>query len=75
MAQICHTDLVNLRCIEALDWQQSSEISCFIGPGDTGNSTIVEAVDLCLGARCRCPIQRRRFSQPRFADLKYGKCI
>jgi putative ATP-dependent endonuclease of OLD family len=51
MAQIRHIEIVNFRCIEMLDWHPSAGINCLIGPGDAGKSSILDAIDLCLGAR------------------------
>lgn len=34
-----------------LDWFPSAGINCLIGPGDTGKSTVLDAIDLCLSAR------------------------
>lgn len=51
MAQIRHIKIINFRCIETLDWHPSPGINCFIGPGDAGKSSILDAIDLCLGAR------------------------
>lgn len=51
MAQIRHIEIVNFRCIKKLDWHPSIGINCLIGPGDAGKSTILDAIDLCLGAR------------------------
>jgi hypothetical protein len=34
-----------------LDWSPSVGINCLIGPGDTGKSTVLDAIDLCLSAR------------------------
>lgn len=32
-------------------WAPSDGINCLIGPGDSGKSSVLEAIDLCLGAR------------------------
>jgi len=34
-----------------LNWQPSPGLNCLIGPGDSGKTTILDAIDLCLGAR------------------------
>ena len=46
--QIC---IRNFRGIESLDWNPHPGLNCLIGPGDSGKSTILDAIDLCLGAR------------------------
>lgn len=37
--------------MQTLDWCPSAGINCLIGPGDSGKSTILDAVDYCIGAR------------------------
>jgi hypothetical protein len=44
-------DIENFRCIKSLSFSPSSGTNCLIGPGDSGKSTILDAIDLCLGAR------------------------
>ncbi|MDZ4055876.1 MAG: AAA family ATPase [Polynucleobacter sp.] len=51
MARIRHVDIENFRGIQKLSWWPSPGINCLIGPGDTGKSTVLDAIDLCLGAR------------------------
>lgn len=51
MAQIRHISITNFRCIEQLNWFPGAGINCLIGPGDAGKSSILDAIDLCLGAR------------------------
>jgi putative ATP-dependent endonuclease of OLD family len=51
MARIRHLQISNFRCIEMLDWYPSQGINCLVGPGDSGKSTVLDAIDLCLGAR------------------------
>ena len=51
MARVCHLDIQNFRSIKELAWAPSAGINCLVGPGDSGKSTIVDAIDLCLGAR------------------------
>jgi hypothetical protein len=51
MAQIRHIEIVHFRCIEKLEWHPTPGINCLIGPGDAGKSSILDAIDLCLGAR------------------------
>lgn len=51
MAQIRHIEIVHFRCIKKLDWHPTAGINCLIGPGDAGKSSILDAIDLCLGAR------------------------
>ena len=51
MARIRLIEIENFRGISSLSWIPSPGLNCLIGPGDSGKSTILDAVDLCLGAR------------------------
>jgi putative ATP-dependent endonuclease of OLD family len=51
MARICHVEIQNFRSIRRMSWAPSAGINCLVGPGDSGKSTILDAIDLCLGAR------------------------
>lgn len=51
MARIRKVEIRNFRAIRKLDWLPAAGINCLIGPGDSGKSTILDAIDLCLGAR------------------------
>lgn len=51
MARIRRVVIENFRSIRHLAWDPSPGINCLIGPGDSGKSTVLDAIDLCLGAR------------------------
>lgn len=51
MARIRLFEIFNFRGIKHLIWQPSEGVNCLIGPGDSGKSTILEAIELCLSAR------------------------
>jgi len=51
MARIRHIEISNFRCIDKLNWRPAAGINCLIGPGDAGKSSILDAIDFCLGAR------------------------
>lgn len=51
MARIRQVEINNYRGIKHLRWCPSSGINCLIGPGDSGKSTILDAIDACVGAR------------------------
>jgi putative ATP-dependent endonuclease of OLD family len=56
------------RGIEGLTWRPSGRLNCLIGPGDSGKSTILAAVELLLDPRPAPPISefdyhRRRVEQ------------
>lgn len=44
-------EIANFRAIRRLRWLPGSGVNCLVGPGDSGKSTILDAIDLCLGAR------------------------
>src|SRR5258705_3922444 len=50
MTRIRAVRIDNFRGIRRLTWYPSSGINCLIGPGDSGKSSILDAIDLCLGA-------------------------
>lgn len=51
MALIRLLEIENFRAVKALRWLPAPGMNCLIGPGDSGKSTILDAIDLCLGAR------------------------
>jgi len=51
MARIRQIEIENFRAIKAFAWLPSPGINCIIGSGDSGKSTILDALDYCLGAR------------------------
>lgn len=51
MTRIRLVEIDHFRGIGRLAWCPSEGISCLIGPGDVGKSTVLDAIDLCLGAR------------------------
>lgn len=51
MPVIRKVEIANFRSIKRLEWYPSAGINCLIGAGDSGKSTILDAIDLCLGAR------------------------
>lgn len=55
MTRVRRLEIRNFRSIQALDWIPSNGVNCLIGPGDSGKSTILDAIDLCLGARRSAP--------------------
>jgi putative ATP-dependent endonuclease of OLD family len=55
MTRVRHLEIQNFRSIQTLNWAPSNGVNCLIGPGDSGKSTILDAIDLCLGARRGAP--------------------
>lgn len=51
MARIRAVEIKHFRGIKELMWRPSPGINCLIGPGDSGKSSILDAIDFCLGAR------------------------
>lgn len=51
MTQMRALEIENFRAIKKLRWLPGPGMNCLIGPGDSGKSTILDAIDLCLGAR------------------------
>ena len=51
MARIRKIEISNFRGIKNFDWLPSAGINCLIGPGDSGKSSVLDAIDFCLGAR------------------------
>lgn len=49
--QIRQLKLSNFRGIAALDWEPGNSFCCLIGPGDTGKSTVLDAVESALSSR------------------------
>jgi putative ATP-dependent endonuclease of OLD family len=69
MARIRKLEIKNFRSIARLDWFPHAGINCLIGPGDSGKSTILDAIDFCLGARrtltfCDDDFHRLQLNQP-----------
>ena len=51
MTRIRKIEIENFRSIKIFEWCPSCGINCLIGPGDSGKSTIIDAIDYCMGAR------------------------
>lgn len=51
MARLRKIEIRNFRGIRSLEWCPSRGINCLIGRGDSGKSTILDAIDLCIGGR------------------------
>ncbi len=61
MSQIRHIHVKNFRVIKELEWLPRPGLNCLIGPGDSGKSTVLDAVDLALGARRSYPFNDADF--------------
>lgn len=63
MSQIRHVYIKNFRAVKELEWFPTPGLNCLIGPGDSGKSTILDAIDLALGARRSYPFTDADFFQ------------
>ena len=63
MARIRKIEIENFRSIKKFSWMPSNGLNCLIGPGDSGKSTILDAIDWCLGARRNLNITDADFYQ------------
>ena len=70
MSWIRKLEISNFRGIRALSWLPPPGIACLIGPGDSGKSTVLDAIDLCLGAR-----RNVQFSDTDFFNLDVNEAI
>lgn len=70
MARVRHIEIRNFRSIQTLSWSPSNGVNCLIGSGDSGKSTILDAIDLCLGARRSAP-----FGDTDFFGLDVARAI
>jgi putative ATP-dependent endonuclease of the OLD family len=61
MARIRHILIENFRSIKNFEWFPSPGVNCLVGAGDSGKSTILDAVDCCLGARKSIPFNDADF--------------
>lgn len=72
MARIRKVEIRNFRGIRNFSWTPSPGINCLIGPGDVCKSTILEAIDYCLGARRNIQFSDTDFHQ---LDVENPICI
>lgn len=49
--QVRQIKISNFRGIAALDWKPGNSFCCLIGPGDSGKSTVLDAVESALSSR------------------------
>ena len=70
MAKIRYIHIQNFRAISELKWCPEPGLNCIVGAGDSGKTTIVEAIDLALGPR-----QTKLFSDTDFHLLNTDQPI
>lgn len=51
MPRIRKVEITHFRGIRRLEWYPAAGLNCLIGPGDSGKSSILDAIDACVGAR------------------------
>lgn len=51
----------NFRCIRSLCWHPEAGFNCLIGAGDSGKSTVLEAIDWCLSQRYQLKVSDADF--------------
>ena len=56
-----HLEIQNFRGIKNLSWRITEDFNCLIGPGDTGKSTILTAIDYALSPRNSLPLDDSDF--------------
>ncbi|MGB5786904.1 MAG: AAA family ATPase [Stenotrophomonas geniculata] len=70
MAKIRYVEIRNFRGIRHLEWAPNPGINCLIGPGDSGKTTILDAIELCMSAR-----RNFDFTDSDFFNLDVSKSI
>lgn len=51
MPKIIFLKIDNFRSIKEFSWKPSQGMNCLVGGGDSGKTTVLDAIDFCLGAR------------------------
>lgn len=70
MPFIRRVDIENFRSIQSLRWCPQPGVNCLISPGDSGKSTLLDAIDWCLSAR-----REPRVSDADFHCMDFGAPI
>jgi len=65
-----HIEIKHFRAIDHLSWHVKPGLNCIIGPGDSGKSTVLDAIELVLTER-----QNARFSDADFHNLDVSEPI
>lgn len=63
MERLRQIEIKNFLSIRSFQWSPSNGLNCLIGAGDSGKSTILDAIDWCLGARRNLSISDADFYQ------------
>jgi putative ATP-dependent endonuclease of OLD family len=70
MARIRYVEIQNFRGIKQLSWAPSEGINCLIGPGDSGKTSILDAIEVCMSVR-----RNIEFSDADFFGMDVSKPI
>lgn len=70
MARIRQLSIRNFRGLKSFDWTPTPGINCLIGPGDSGKSSVLDAIDLCLGNR-----RNVQFTDADFSNLDISQVV
>jgi hypothetical protein len=70
MARIRYVEIQNFRGIKELSWAPSEGINCLIGPGDSGKTSILDAIDMCMSVR-----RNIEFSDADFFEINVSEPI
>ena len=49
--RIIHVEIVNFRGIKQLSWHPAPGTNCLVGPGDSGKTTVLDAIELAFAPR------------------------
>ncbi len=63
MAIIRHLNVRNFRGIQTLDWHVDGRVICLVGSGDSGKTTVLDAIELALLPRWSTPFTDSDFFQ------------
>jgi len=72
VAVVRKVEISHFRGIASLDWCPTDGVNCLVGPGDSCKTTILDAIDLCLGARRNLTLSDADFHG---LDVKTPICV
>lgn len=70
MARVRFVQTRNFHGIASLDWSPSPGLNCLVGPGDSRKTSVLDAIDLCIGAH-----RNIQFSDADFHAIETGRPI
>jgi len=75
MSRVRTLEIKHFRSIQHLHWTPGSGINCLIGPGDSGKSSVLDAIDLCLGVKRSIQFGNAQFRDSDFYRLDVSQPI